>query len=154
MHRVEVAFSNEGLDSIGYSTKNSVSEDLGIEGLEKIRYSEAYYIYTSLENGKLREIIEKVFVDPVLQSFSIDEDLIKDFDFKVEVKYHADVTDNLAIVAKEAMEDYLGVKVEGNVKTARRYYITGQITIEQAKRIAKEMLANEIIETYSVEAKK
>ncbi len=154
MHSIEVAFSDERLDSSGISVKSSVSEDLGISTIRKVRCSEAYYLEVPIEGEKLSEVAQKVFTDPIVQSFSIDKNLLEDFDFLIEVKLHPDVTDNLAIVTHEAIEDFLGYKVRGQVRSARKFYISGKISEKDAGRIAKEMLANEAIETYTVEAKK
>lgn len=153
MHSIEVAFSDEALDSAGISAKKSVSDDLGIPGIEKVRCSEVYYLELRLEegDGKLRGIAEKVFTDPIVQSFSVDHYLIQAYDFMIEVGFNAGVTDNLAIVAREAIGDYLGREVPGKISTARRYYITGGITAGDAERIAREMLANGVIESYKVE---
>ncbi len=154
MHCIEVAFLDERFDSAGICVKNYVSEDLGISGIEKVRCSEGYYLQVPLEGPKLEEVCQKVFADPIVQRYSIDHNLLTDFDFLIEVRLHPDVTDNLAIVTHEAIEDYLGYKVRGEIRSARRYYVSGKIPAKDAGKIAKEMLANEAIETYTIEAKK
>ncbi len=155
IHRIEVAFSDESLDSAGISVKNAVSEDLGISGLEKVRCTEAYYLHSDSLDGKLAtEIAQNVLSDKIIQSYSLDTDLFADYDFLIEVRLHHDVTDNLAIVTSEAISDYYGKKFGGNVTTSRRYYFWGGIDMEQAERIATGMLANPVVEAYTVEARK
>jgi len=56
----------------------------------------------------------------------------------------------VGIVALEGIEDFLGRKIEGNVRTARRYYFTGAVSKQDAERIARQLFANELIETFSI----
>ncbi len=150
MHSIEVAFRDERLDSAGISLKNAVLGDLGILGLEKVRCTESYYLEIPLDAEKLREIAGKVFADPIVQSYSVDGGLLQGFDFVIEVRLHPDVTDNLAIVTHEAVEDFLGYRVRGKIRSGRRYYLSGKISEKDAQRIAREMLANGMVETYTV----
>ncbi|VVB99689.1 Phosphoribosylformylglycinamidine synthase subunit PurS [uncultured archaeon] len=156
VHCIEVAFSDEKLDSVGLSTAASVHEDLGIQGITKIRYSEAYCLDLSpaMTEKQAKAIAEKVILDPISQKYSLNKNLFPDFDFLIEVKFHPDVTDNLAIVTQEAIEDFLGKKVEGKIVTSRKYYIYGSIGKQEAEKIAGGLLANGIIETYKIEAGK
>ena len=147
---IEIAFSNELLDSTGIGAKNDIKEDLGIKGIEKVRFTELYYLELDLPAEKIDEIARMVFLDPIVQTYSIGRGIFPQYDYYVEVRLHADVTDNLGIVAKEAIEDFLGKKIEGVVRSAKRYYISGKISQEDAQRMAKGLFANEIIETYRV----
>ncbi len=153
MHRIEVAFRDESLDSVGLSAKSDVEEDLGFKAIEKIRFSELYYLDLPIGGQQLSQIAEKVFSDPILQSVSVDKDLFSEYDFLVEVKLHEDVTDNLGIVALEGIEDFLGKKTGGKVRSARRYYLKGELSSEDAQAITKGLFANEIIETFRIGAK-
>ena len=150
---IEIAFSDERLDSTGISAKSDIEEDLGIRGVEKARFSELYYIDLPDEMGRIGEIAEKVFLDPIVQKHSLGPPIFKDYDFYIEVRLHNDVTDNLGMVAKEAIEDYLGRKAGGTVRSAKRYYLTGRIKREDAEKMARKLFANEIIETFTVAGK-
>ena len=150
MHCIEIAFSDEKLDSAGTGAKNDIIEDIGISGIEKVRFSELYYLEFPLETSKAREIAQNVFLDPIVQKFSVDGELFADYNFCIEVRFHPDVTDNLGMTAEEAIEDYTREKPQGHVHSARRYYITGNITREDAQTIASKLLANEVIETYKI----
>ncbi|MCR4368921.1 MAG: hypothetical protein NUV67_03375 [archaeon] len=150
VHKLEVAFKEKKDDSTGFAAKNDIEEDLGIGGLDSIFTSEIYYIDAELAAQKILEIAENVFIDPLIQKFSLKGNVHSGAKNFVEVKLHPDVTDNLGIVAKEAIEDYLGKPLEGNIRTSRKYYLYGDIDAKAAKRIAKELLANEAIETFEV----
>ncbi|MFH1390763.1 MAG: phosphoribosylformylglycinamidine synthase subunit PurS [Candidatus Diapherotrites archaeon] len=149
MQRIEVAFKDNNLDSIGLSTKNSIEEDLGIKEIETTHFSEIYY-FDVQEKLNLKEIAEKVFIDPITQTFSINEEIFPKYDFYLEVKLHPDVTDNVGIVALEGVNDYLGKELNGKIITAKKFYFEGKASTEQVERIAKELLANEVIETYEI----
>tara|TARA_Y100000310_G_scaffold322298_1_gene381176 strand:+ start:1141 stop:1602 length:462 start_codon:yes stop_codon:yes gene_type:complete len=149
MQRIEVAFKDNNLDSIGLSTKNDIEEDLGIKEIENTHFAEMYY-FDVQEKLNLKEIAEKVFIDPITQTFSIDEEIFPKYDFYLEVKLHPDVTDNVGIVALEGVSDYLGKKLNGKIITAKKFYFEGKASREKVERIAKELLANEVIETYEI----
>jgi len=151
--RVEVTFSDKKLDSGGISTKNDIIEDLHIKEIDSVRTSEIYYFYSKIDEKKLAEISEKVLTDPLTQTYSLKGNAIKDFSCSVEIKLHEDVTDNVGIVAQEAVEDFLGKKLEGKIRVSRKYYFFGKITKQTAEKIAKELLANSVIETFEVEVK-
>ena len=154
-HRIEVAFSRASLDSAGETTKNDITDDLGIPGIESVRTSEIYYIGTTpaISESELKKVAESVFIDPLTQNYSLSEKLFKEFDFFIEVRLHEDVTDNVGIVALEGIEDFLGKKLGGRVRTAKRFYIEGKISRQECERIARELLANDVIEEFSVGVK-
>jgi len=148
--RIEVALKDETLDSNGFSVKKDIEEDLQINGIDSIKATEIYYFDTQIEEEKLKEIAEKVFIDPLIQVFSLNKTIFQKYDFFVEIKLHKDVTDNVGIIAKEAIQDYLGEKVHGKIRTAKRYYFDGNLSKEKLEKISKELLANEVIETFEV----
>lgn len=147
---IEVALKDENLDSNGFSIKKDIEEDLQINGIDSVKATELYYFYTQIKEEKLKEIAEKVFIDPIIQKYSLNKTIFQNYDFFVEIKLHKDVTDNVGIIAKEAMEDYLGEKVKGKIRTAKRYYFDGNISREKLEKISKELLANDVIETFEV----
>jgi len=54
----------------------------------------------------------------------------------------------------EGVIDYLGKELNGKIITAKKYYFEGKASPKQVERIAKELLANEVIETYKIGEKK
>ncbi len=143
---IEIAFSEESLDSVGASVKKDLEEDLKIKGIKKVRYSEVYYLEET-KTEKLKEIAEKLFVDPVIQTYSINQDLIKGYDFLIEVKYHENVTDNLGATATESIADYTSENIK--VRSAKKYYFFGKDK-RKAEKIAVGLLCNPLIENYRI----
>ncbi|HLC79162.1 MAG TPA: hypothetical protein VJG83_01910 [archaeon] len=150
MRKIEVAFSDSKLDSVGIFAKTDIKDDLLISGIENVSFSELYYLDFELDEKTIEQIASNVFTDPLVQKYSTGNNLIPDFDFYIEVELHRDVTDNLGIIAHEGIEDYLGEKINGEIRSAKRFYFKAKISPQDIERIAKEYLANEIIETYKV----
>lgn len=153
-HRIEAAFLEKRLDATGISTKSDLEDDLSIKGIESIRFCETYHIESPLSKEELSKIAEKVIVDPLVQSFTIDEDFFKDCDYWVEVRLRDGVTDNLGIVAAEAIGDFLGGKAGAKIRAGKKYYFYGKLTRAEIERACTEMLANSTIETYEIGGKK
>jgi len=126
IHRVEVAFKSNNLDSVGFSTKKkNIEEDLQIKGIEAIHSAEVYYFELEMQKEKIKEISERVLIDPLTQNFSINENVYSKYDYFIEVKLHNDVTDNIGIVSLEGIQDYLGKQISGKIRTAKKFYFEG-----------------------------
>lgn len=151
--RVEVGYKEGKTDSIGAALKADIEEDLRIAGIESVSYIDVYEINAGLSEPEVKEVAEKLFIDPITQNYSINSNLISDFDWAIEVKYHSDVTDNVGITAVEGIEDLLGREFseDEDVRSIRKYLINGKIPEKDVERICKGLLANELIETYSYE---
>jgi phosphoribosylformylglycinamidine synthase len=105
-----------------------------------------------LERRELESLVEDVFVDPVIQEATIDEPISLPFDWLVEVGYRPGVTDNVGRTARESVERTLGVKLTsgGGVFSRKLYFFTGQLTRDEIGGIAKDLLANDLIQTSQV----
>lgn len=151
--KVEVALKDENLDSNGFSVKKDIEDDLQIKGIDSVKTTEWY----SLLDPIPEEVVEKVFIDPLIQKFSLNDTtlntIFENYDFYIDVRLNEHVTDNVGIIAKEAVEDYLGKKIEGRVLAWKRYYLYGKISKKDVERIAEELLVNEVIETFEVKQK-
>lgn len=151
--RVEVALKDENLDSNGFSIKKDIGDDLQINGIDSVKVTEWYSFLDPISE----EVVRKVFIDPLIQKFSLSETTVntifEKYDFYIDVRLNEDVTDNVGIIAKEAVEDYLGKKIEGRVLAWKRYYFYGSISKKDVERIAQELLVNDVIETFEVKQK-
>lgn len=150
MWRIEVSLLSEFTDSVGNGTLSDIKEDLLIKSVEKVKYIDVYLIDAALDKKKVEEIAEKLLIDPITQEFKINSEFSNGFDWAIEVTLHKNVTDNMGMTAEEGIGDILNGKLEGNVRTARKYLLKGKLDEKGARRIATDLLANEIIENYSV----
>lgn len=151
MWRIEVGFKDGVRDALGESVRRSIAEDLGID-VERVRTVDVYTITAALPAQKVNFIAAELLADPITQHFSINEPLVKDFSVAIDVGYKPGVTDNVGVTAVEGIEDLLGVVLcDGEtVHTSRLYAIDGELTDEDAERITVGLLANPIIETFSI----
>jgi len=150
IHRIEVGFKKRIRDAKGENIKKRIIEDLGIE-VEKVNIVDVYTIEADLSESQLIFLGENLFVDPIIQEFSIDKPLIRNFDWLIEVGFRPGVTDNVGKTSKEAIEDILRKKLNGQVYTSKKYLISGEkLKKEDLERIAKDLLANELIQRWLI----
>ena len=71
--------------------------------------------------------------------------------FEIKVQLHAGMLDVVGDTVLQSLAD-LGVRFPSNarVRTARKYLLTGALTEKQVNRIARELVCNELIETFTV----
>ncbi len=145
--RIEVGFKKGTKDALGESIKKRILEDLHIN-VESVRTIDVYTFDAELSKQELVLLGEKLFADPVIQVFSL-KPLAEDFSWLIEVGFKPGVTDNVGGTAKKASEDILKTTLHG-VYFSRQYLIKGNITKEDADKIAGGLLANSMIERWVI----
>lgn len=121
-HRIEIGLKNGIKDAAGEKIKKRIIEDLGIK-VEKVNTIDVYTILAELSETQLKFLGENLFLDPIIQEFSIDKPLAKDFEWLIEIGFKPGVTDNVGKTAKEAIEDILKKKIN-QVFTSKKYLIS------------------------------
>src|SRR3989344_5904517 len=153
LSRVEVGLKPSFRDPLGESTKKRIASDLGLEA-ESVATISVFTLEGNFSDKNLAFLAEKVFIDPVVQCFSVNRPLAKKggFDFLVEVSFRPGVTDNVGRTAREAIEYALERKLgeEENVFTATQYLLKGGLSEADIKKIASGLLANELIERFEI----
>ncbi|MHA1870469.1 MAG: AIR synthase-related protein, partial [Promethearchaeota archaeon] len=128
----------------------SIQTDLNIKDIEKV---EVIKVYT-LEGGNLSEdelkfLGKEVFSDPIVEVFSIDKPLAGNFKGAiVEIGYKPGVTDNVGRTSKEAVKDAINKELNG-AYFSQQYLFYG-LNEEEAERVAAELLANKLIQTWRI----
>lgn len=155
VHRIEVGFKNGAKDAKGESIKKRIIDDLRID-VEKVKTIDVYTIEANhLTKNQLIFLGKSLFSDPIVQEFSLDKPLIRDFDWLIEIGFKPGVTDNVGKTSKEAIEDIFKKKLDGSVYTSKKYLISGaNLKKEDLERIAKDILANELIQQWLITAQK
>jgi phosphoribosylformylglycinamidine synthase len=148
VHRIEVGFKANVVDALGNGVKKRIIEDLKIK-IDFVKTIDIYTIDSDSSNEELNMLGEVLFADPVIQDFTVDKSLAKDFDWLIEVGFKPGVTDNVGRTAKEAIEDILKTKING-VYTSKQYVIKGNIKKEDAEKISSGLLANQLIERWEI----
>lgn len=136
-----------------------IKRDLGIHP-ESLRYIRVYLVEGDFSLDVLKKFAESALCDPVIEIYSLNEPLYKklnlSFDWALEIGFRPGVTDNEGKTAEEALsyllERPLNSQNEG-VYFARLLLIKGDLSKEEVERIARDLLANELIERWFILSK-
>ncbi|MDE2216897.1 MAG: phosphoribosylformylglycinamidine synthase subunit PurL [Planctomycetota bacterium] len=143
--RIEVFFKNEVSDALGNNIRSEV-ETFGFQGITDIRGCQVYIIFGNVSKNDLDTIARKLLVDMINQHYEINPLPIgRSNNFHiVEVSRKPGVMDPVEQSVLKALRD-IGIKADG-VKTAQKYVIDGNLSIETVRTIATRVLANTKIE--------
>lgn len=121
---------------------------VGITALEEVKvYKVAPRQHA---NANIADNISKVFADPVLtraQQGSANYAFPEKPSFVAEITFRAGVTDNPARSAEEALAL---TGLDADVASGSLYFIFGGVDAQGAKKVARELLANELIQKIDV----
>jgi phosphoribosylformylglycinamidine synthase len=150
-HRIEIS-CREGLRDVpGEKLKRRIKHDLGME-VKDARVVDVYTIDAVVDPHILSILRDDAFVDPIVHRGLLDEATPTDFDWVVEVGYKPGVTDNVGRTAKEVVEAMAG-RPFGNgeaVYNSKMYFLKGALSEDDVHRIAVDILANVLINRYSL----
>ncbi len=152
--RIEVGSKPGLIDSQGESLPKKAASFLGIKGVSSVRVLSCYTIDAELSDSELQQLGAELFSDPITQEFSANKPLAmpSKFSFAIHVSLRPGVRDNVGATSKEAIEELLGRKLPGAVYTSKQYLFSGKISRADAEKIARELLANELIEKFEVKS--
>jgi len=145
--RIEVGLKDRVPDAPGEKIRLRIESELGIK-VKGLKCIEVYTVDADLTADQLEIIAAAPLCDPVIQQSKINAPLGSGFDWAIEVGFRPGVTDNIGRTAAEAIAlalDRSFLEQEG-VYTSRQYLLSGQLDHSQISRIAKELLANELIQ--------
>ena len=148
--RLEIRLKKELFDAEGATVKKKAREYLGFD-VDEVRVIRVLTFDTSLEQGQLERAKNEIFTNPVTE-FSSFQPISENFDWIIWIGFRPGVRDTAGSTAAEAIEDILGVKLRPDeaIYTSKIYEIRGRLERAQAERIARELLANEIIQQWRV----
>ena len=150
-HRLEIAFKPELFDAEGHGIRQKAKEYFGIDLIDA-RTIHILTIEAALSSDQLTTIQTDIFTNPVTQISSY-QPLDIEFDWTIWVGYRPGVRDNPGSTAVEAVEDILGITFGPNdaIYTSKRYCLKSPgLTVEDADKIAGELLANDIIQQWTI----
>jgi phosphoribosylformylglycinamidine synthase subunit PurSL len=149
--RLETALKNHLFDPEGASLRNRVRDYFGWE-IGEVRVINILTLDTMLSDEELESVRTEIFTNPVTQTSSF-HSLASDFDWAIWVGYRPGVRDTAGSVAIEAMGDYLGRNPNPDeaAYTSRLFLLKDALlTRSQAELLARELLANDIIQQWRV----
>jgi phosphoribosylformylglycinamidine synthase II len=148
--RFEV-FNRSGFSDVhGNSVLEEITE-LGIKSVEAVQSAKVFLIEADFDDDFAQRVGKELLSDPVCEEYYIGRSgppagLAKAT--LIEVHLKSGVTDPVAESVMAALTD-MGMEA-GNVRTARKYVLLGDITQNQTDTIAKKILSNDVIETVIV----
>ncbi len=151
IQRIEVALKPGFTDAAGEGVVSGIKSNLGIE-IESCKTVDVFTVSGPIEEAQLKKILF-AFYDKIIQDVSLSPIAqAKDFNYLVEVGFLPGVTDNIGNTSREAIEYALGKKFgkELSVHSSRQYLIKGDLSSEQIESIAKNYLANQLIERFEI----
>lgn len=151
-YRIEVGFKKGVRDALGESVRKKIIEDLNIS-VDNVETVEVYSIDAQIPKEQLNLLGRDLFIDPVIQEFSIGKPLVRDFDWLIEVGFKPGVTDNVGKTAKEAIKDILKKELgkDEAIYTFKKYLISAKnLKKENLEEIAKNLLANDLIQNWLI----
>ncbi|MGD8513232.1 MAG: AIR synthase related protein, partial [Deltaproteobacteria bacterium] len=152
---LEITLKSDLFDAEGAALCRKANDYFGFN-IEFVRTVNILTIDVDLTPGQLGAIKEEIFANPVTQIASY-KPLDIDFDWILWVGYRAGVRDNPGSTAVEAVEDLLRIRVKPHegIYTSKRYCLKGgHLALEDARRVARELLANDIIQQWKVFSQK
>jgi len=151
--RIEVAMKPGLPDPAGASVRSQLAEDLDIR-VDEVRAIDVYTIHAALTDEDLEIVRRELFTDPIIQQSAINRSLARDYDFVVEVGFLPGVTDNVGKTSAEGIADVLGRPLAAGetVFKSTLYAIRGGVDTATCARIARDLLANELIQQWVVKS--
>jgi phosphoribosylformylglycinamidine synthase subunit PurSL len=150
-HRLEITLKPDLFDPEGQGICKKAEDYFSIK-IESIRTVHIITIDAELSQNQLKTIQNKIFTNPVTQISSYSPlDIL--FDWSIWVGYRPGVKDNPGSTAVEAIEDLLDIKFDTGkaVYTSKRYCLRGKgLTYKHVKKIADQLLANDIIQQWKI----
>ncbi|MDQ7032162.1 MAG: phosphoribosylformylglycinamidine synthase subunit PurS [Desulfonauticus sp.] len=143
--KIELGLRPEVKDVQGIRVCHKINTHLGLK-VEQVKIIKCYTV-VGLNPQDLEQILDKhLLFDPVLHVVSTTP-LARDFDWVIEVGFKPGVTDNEGRTAAEILKRVLNNQ-NIQVYTSEQYLLKAQLNRNQVERIAKDLLANELIERF------
>ena len=138
-------------DCVGRNITHKIQEALGIH-VHETHVAQVFTVEGLDKAGVERAVAEGVLHDPVLHDAFLTPPPSQ-ADFVLEVGFRPGVTDNVARTARETLGLVLGGKESIQVYTALQYHFTTSAGRAAVEHIAADLLANALIQRYSIKSK-
>ncbi len=153
-YRIEIAPLVKWRDSRGESIKSKISNFLNLE-VDDIKTRDVYTVSGDISEENAAQIAKEL-TNPVLQKGIVGETRNLDCDWLVAIGFKPGVTDNVGRSAHEAIGDIIGRKLSDKEKvfsSIEYIFKAPKLNKKDIEHIAKDLLANELIESVSIFSK-
>ncbi|CAN2042685.1 Phosphoribosylformylglycinamidine synthase subunit PurL [Candidatus Magnetomoraceae bacterium gMMP-15] len=148
---LEITLKPHLIDAEGEGIRKKALNYFGIP-VSLVRTIHVITIDVDFSLDQLKRIQTEIFTNPVTQISSFSP-LDIDFNQTIWVGFRSGVRDNPGSTGVEAIEDLLGINMKSTeaVYTSKRYCLAGdKLTRSHADKIARELLANDIIQQWKI----
>ncbi len=144
--KIEIGFKSEFFDAYSEKILKDI-HDLDLKQIKSVTANHVYYLLGDLSLEQIQPICHILLVDPITQEYSINSPLrtIAADERMVEITYNPGVMDPVEESTQKGIRD-LGIQQVERVKTAIRYYLTGNINEAEKLMIIDKILANKVIQ--------
>lgn len=152
LYRIEAETAPGQDDTRGRKVAASIREALGM-AVDAVRTVKVFTL-DGFSAEQAATLVEKgVLHDPVLQHAALDP-VGTEADWIIEVGFRPGVTDNEGRTARDTAALVLGIaeREKTAVYTSVQYRLQGRLSREQAERIARDLLANELIQRFEIKS--
>ncbi|NNG07716.1 MAG: phosphoribosylformylglycinamidine synthase [Desulfobacteraceae bacterium] len=151
--RLEIGLRDGLMDAEGANIKRKATDYFGFE-IEDIRVIRVLTIDADLDEHQLEMLRTHIFTNPVMEDSSFSP-MAKGADWLIWIGFRPGVRDTGGSTAQEAIEDLLKLKFKPHdaVYTSKLYLIKGRLLQPQAEKIARNILANDIIQQWRIYSK-
>ncbi|MCH7721202.1 MAG: hypothetical protein IH988_09490, partial [Planctomycetes bacterium] len=135
------------------------ARSLDMPNIEGIRCSRLTFLQGDLDERMASDLAAEILSDPVCQEFSVHGamDEAEDAEPSIEIHYRPGVMDPVALSTLEAGRRRLGAVSPGSgnclhdVRTGRRYRVSGEVTAADLQLLATSSLANDCTEAVYIQ---
>ncbi len=122
-------------------------QDLGITTVTQARVRDIYLLDGSLSEAEVSRICQELLADPVVQEYSYGEAPTSPGQqaHVIEVAYNPGVMDPVEESINKGIRD-LGISTVDRVKTAKRYFLWGELSKQELETICDKLLVNPVIQ--------
>jgi phosphoribosylformylglycinamidine synthase len=153
-YRVEIFWSAEVPDGRAVDLLSHIAR-LGLQNVHRVRVSDLYFLRGDLSPTDLEHLTHELLVDPTVESYQAHP--IRNASppvphpHTIEVGYHPGVTDPVAenLLRRARLLDVGPLKATA---TGTAYTFEGDLTPADLHYIARELLYNDVIQTYTLGA--
>jgi phosphoribosylformylglycinamidine synthase len=151
-YRIEISPLRKWRDSRGSGVKQQITDFLNLK-IAEVWTRDVYTVAADISDRQAAAVAEAL-ANPVLQQGVVGETVPEgNCTFLVSIGFKPGVTDNVGRSAKEAVSDIIGrtLRDDENIFSSIEYMLYGDgLTLETVEHIAKDLLANELIESIRI----
>ena len=152
-YRIQITPRTRNYDINGRSLLKKIHQFFNYP-VNDLRTRTVYSIFANITREEANKVAKEI-TNPVICVGTIGEEATTDFDWLVSIGYKTGVTDNLARTARVAIGDILGysLKERDQVFSSTEFLFKGSnLDRDQLQCVAKDLLANELIQTIVIQS--